>query len=85
MGLGKTFVGSEKMKELGEDLNIIVCQKSKIDDWYEHIKTFYPNYNVIKYDKPQEIKPNTVIIINYDKLWRREELARLTNFTLVLD
>ena len=66
MGLGKTFVGSEKMKELGEDLNIIVCQKSKIDDWYEHIKTFYPNYNVIKYDKPQEIKPNTVIIINYD-------------------
>lgn len=85
MGLGKTFVGSEKMKELGEDLNIIVCQKSKLDDWYEHIKTFYPNYNVIKYDKPQEIKPNTVIIINYDKLWRREELARLTNFTLVLD
>lgn len=85
MGLGKTFVGSEKMKELGEDLNVIVCQKSKIDDWYEHIKTFYPNYNVIKYDKPQEIKPNTVIIINYDKLWRREELARLTNFTLVLD
>ena len=49
MGLGKTFVGSEKMKELGEDLNVIVCQKSKIDDWYEHIKTFYPNYNVIKY------------------------------------
>ena len=85
MGLGKTFVGSEKMKELGEDLNIIVCQKSKIDDWYEHIKTYYPNYNVIKYDKPQEIKPNTVIIINYDKLWRREELAKLTNFTLVLD
>ena len=85
MGLGKTFVGSEKMKELGEDLNVIVCQKSKIDDWYEHIKTFYPNYNVIKYDKPQEIKPNTVIIINYDKLWRREELSKLTNFTLVLD
>lgn len=85
MGLGKTFVGSEKMKELGEDLNVIVCQKSKIDDWYEHIKTFYPDYNVVKYDKPQEIKPNTVIIINYDKLWRREELSRLTNFTLVLD
>ena len=85
MGLGKTFVGSEKMKELGEDLNIIVCQKSKISDWYDHIKINYPNYNVVKYDKPQEIKPNTVIIINYDKLWRREELSKLDNFTLVLD
>lgn len=37
MGLGKTFVATEKMKELDEKLNIIVCQKSKIDDWVEHI------------------------------------------------
>ena len=28
MGQGKTFVGSEKMKELGEDHNVIVCQKT---------------------------------------------------------
>jgi len=25
MGLGKTFVGSEKMKELGSQLNVLVC------------------------------------------------------------
>ena len=33
MGLGKTFVGAEKMKELGNKVNLIVCQKSKIQDW----------------------------------------------------
>lgn len=32
MGLGKTFVGSEKMMQLGEKVNLIICQnlKSKI-------------------------------------------------------
>ena len=33
MGLGKTFVGSEKMKQLGAKVNLVICQKSKIDDW----------------------------------------------------
>ena len=36
MGLGKTFVGSEKMHELGNNTNIIICQKSKIQDWVDH-------------------------------------------------
>ena len=41
MGLGKTFVGSEKMMQLGKRLNLIVCQKSKVNDWLEHIATHY--------------------------------------------
>ena len=41
MGLGKTFVGSEKMDRLGEDINLIICQKSKIKDWCEHMRTYY--------------------------------------------
>ena len=73
MGLGKTFIGSEKMKELGTNHNLIICQKSKIDDWAEHIQTYYPNYNIIIYDKPVPIPDNTVIIINYDLVWRRPE------------
>ena len=32
MGLGKTFVGAEKMYLLNNDVNLVVCQKSKIDD-----------------------------------------------------
>ena len=32
MGLGKTFVGSEKLIQLNEKINLVVCQKSKIND-----------------------------------------------------
>lgn len=41
MGLGKTFVGAEKMVRIGRTINLIVCQKSKVRDWMEHIKEFY--------------------------------------------
>lgn len=84
LGLGKTFIGSEKMKALGANLNILVCQKSKIQDWYDHMKTYY-DYEVIKYDKPRDIPNYSVIIINYDLIWRRPELLKLKDFTLMLD
>ena len=41
MGLGKTFVGSEKMLQLNARINLVVCQKSKVEDWVEH---FAENY-----------------------------------------
>lgn len=84
MGLGKTFTGSEKMKELGTSYNLVICQKSKIDDWAEHFRTYY-NYNIIVYNKPVDIPSNSVVIINYDLVWRRPELAQLRDFTLLLD
>lgn len=45
MGLGKTFTGAEKMMQLGARVNLVICQKSKIDDWVEHFKTNYRMYN----------------------------------------
>lgn len=44
MGLGKTFVGAEKMWELNTPVNLLVCQKSKIGDWVEHFTEYYGNY-----------------------------------------
>lgn len=44
MGLGKTFVGAEKMWQLNTPVNLLVCQKSKIGDWIEHLKTYYGDY-----------------------------------------
>lgn len=86
MGLGKTFVGSEKLKELNSNHNLIICQKSKIQDWYEHMKTYYPQYNTIIYSKSMKnIPDNSILIINYDLVWRRPELLELTDFTLMLD
>ena len=46
MGLGKTYTGAEKMHELGAKVNLVICQKSKIDDWIEHFKANYPGYKV---------------------------------------
>ena len=46
MGLGKTFVGSEKMNELGSNTNIIICQKSKIQDWIDHFVKYYKDYSI---------------------------------------
>ena len=46
MGLGKTYIGSEKMRMLGDNINLLVCQKSKVKDWLEHFKTYYPNYTI---------------------------------------
>lgn len=47
MGLGKTFTGAEKMMRLGAKINLVVCQKSKVDDWIEHFKT---HYDILPYD-----------------------------------
>lgn len=46
MGLGKTFTGAEKMRQLGGRVNLMICQKSKIDDWADHFKNYYPDWIV---------------------------------------
>ena len=40
MGLGKTFIGSEKMRLYGKCVNLVICQKSKINDWTEHFRQY---------------------------------------------
>ncbi|EEL19713.1 hypothetical protein bcere0017_55440 [Bacillus cereus Rock1-3] len=86
MGLGKTFVGSEKMWELNTPYNLLICQKSKIDDWKEHFEQHY-DYEVIVFDKQrmEEMPEESVLIVNYERAWRRDELLKLNNFTLMLD
>lgn len=41
MGLGKTYVGAEKMIQLGKRINLVVCQKSKVQDWIDHFVKHY--------------------------------------------
>lgn len=54
MGLGKTFTGAEKLKQLGAKVNLVICQKSKINDWCTHFSTFYPEFKV--YDLTDKTK-----------------------------
>lgn len=90
MGLGKTFVGSEKLDYIGNNTNLVVCQKSKVRDWVEHFQTYYDDYTV--YDltvkgqigKFLEDQTKKVGIVNYDIIFRRKSLQDLTG-TLMLD
>ena len=86
MGLGKTYVGSEKMRELNTPYNRVICQKSQVAYWVNHFKTYY-DYNVIVLDKQSisEIPEDSVLVVNYERAWRRPELLNLRDFTLMLD
>ena len=54
MGLGKTFVGAEKMWQLNNQVNLLICQKSKVSDWIEHFKTFYPDFTIFDLTKKSQ-------------------------------
>lgn len=95
MGLGKTFTGSEKMRMLDANVNLIICQKSKVADWIEHCETtMQGEFVVFNLTKKKDFdlffswrNPETqkIGIINYELVFRREELASLQDFTLLLD
>lgn len=100
MGLGKTFIGSEKLSELGAGVNLVVCQKSKIRDWMDHFSAYYKNICTCdltvkkKYDEFFSLIQSVsgwpyhsplLGVINYDLIWRRKEILNLKNFTLLLD
>lgn len=120
MGLGKTFIGAEKLMNNGKSINLVICQKSKVDDWIDHFNKYYSEfpYAAITYNltnkkefekfisKSEEISTPDYIyddwtgqsytqenldpceyigVINYDLVFRRKELLKLQDFTLMLD
>lgn len=95
MGLGKTFTGSEKMMSYQNHVNLVVCQKSKVQDWIDHFKEYYGDYRTFDLTNKKEfdvffrnIPFNDswlVGVINFDLIWRRKELLNLKDFTIILD
>lgn len=93
MGLGKTWVGSEKMVRLNGKINLIICQKSKVNDWKEHLIDHY-GLKLVVYDLTDKKQFNEFInnpmvyatgVINYELAWRRKQLLQLSIDTLMLD
>ena len=96
MGLGKTFLGAEKAVRMRSRVNLIVCQKSKVQDWVDHVhqnyihgacdltnkKNFDWFFNVFL---PEERTTPCFGVINYDLIWRRKDFLNLKDFTLILD
>lgn len=99
MGLGKTFVGSEKLIALQTRINLVVCQHSKIQDWLDHMVLNYAmNHCWIIYDLTdkkdfaafmaavKDGSPDPICgVINYELTFRRKILKSLSGFTLMLD
>lgn len=93
MGLGKTFTGAEKMHLLGAKINLVICQKSKIDDWIQHLFDNYNDWIVYNGTKKECLQrffdyggdSRQVVVINYELAFRRPELSQLHDFTLMLD
>lgn len=89
MGLGKTFVGSEKAVSFPNKI-LLVCQKSKIQDWVEHFQKYY-DIGVFDLTNKKQFEEFTgtvgkfVGVINYDLVFRRPYLAHMSGFTLMLD
>lgn len=97
MGLGKTHLSSEKMIQIGNRINMVICQKSKVNDWCLHFKQNYKDMIVIDYTKKHNktlsaediiqiaAYKTVVIVVNYELAWRRPALSKLSEFTLILD
>lgn len=98
MGLGKTFVGSEKMNVLKKKINLVICQKSKVEDWVQHFKTYYLKSLILDLTNKSELEmfeiecnmkcksyDQLIGVINYDLVWRRPNLLKVEDFTLMLD
>ncbi len=94
MGLGKTYIGSEKVKDLKSKVNLVICQKSKVNDWVQHFESNY-HFKVLDLTRQGQLsdflgmvqseKYILIGVINYDLVWRRPDLLHLSNFTLLLD
>lgn len=101
MGLGKTYTGSEAMFRFDHRVNLVICQKSKVQDWLDHFELYekeYHNHN-IWYDLTDKdgfeaffnvvgdlgYTQRIIGVINYELAWRRKQLKDLKTFTLMLD
>lgn len=88
------------MVEYGSDTNLVVCQKSKVNDWVDHFRKHYPRIVVHDLTRKGAVDEftgwynawhgyhgasTTVAVINYELAWRRPQLKDLTGFTLMLD
>lgn len=94
-------MASEKADHLGATVNLIICQKSKVDDWVDHFRTYYSVVPEFTYDLTDAKQLKSFLnhaahtndpgcecaygVINYELYWRRKELTRLEDFTLICD
>ena len=90
MGLGKTYGGIDRAEQWNDLHTLIVCQKSKIQDWVESVEAYTGEKCAnLRNAKETDLYYKNLIrygVINYDMIWKkRDELRKIENFTLILD
>jgi SNF2 family DNA or RNA helicase len=94
-------VSSEKAMSFKEKIVLIICQKSKVEDWVNHFRINYsyvPEFTYDLTDKKQfqtffehcEATENPTTetcfgVINYDLIFRKKQFLNLKDYTLILD
>ena len=83
------------MLQLNKPINLVICQKSKVNDWVNHFcKCYTEDQFEFVIDGTQKASlgffirgkyKSAVCIINYELAFRRPELSKLKDFTLMLD
>ena len=88
MGTGKTFAGGELASLSGDSRILIVCQKSKVQDWIIHMRD---NHSLPVYDLTSKrslerwSSEGGCGVVNYDLLSRRPVFKKMSGHCLVLD
>ena len=87
-------MSSEKAMSFKEKTILVVCQKSKVQDWVDHFKDNYPEW--IGFDLTKKgatdgflnlfnLGIQCIGVINYDLLYRKKQFLNLQGYTLILD
>lgn len=93
MGLGKSFVGSIKLKQLDGSINLVVCPKSMVEMWQEHFTKYidFEDFMVLDLTKTKNQEAfatstdKRIGIINYDLIYRRKAIQAIKYDTVLLD
>lgn len=89
--MSKTYCGSYKAVSFNKPI-LIICPKSLIPQWIEHFNEVHSDWGAYDLTKKKRLdefigaeRINKVGIINYESAWRKPELLKLRDFTLMLD
>lgn len=91
LGTGKTITSLAKANEINSPAVLVVCQVSQVEEWVLNAlrqckgRTVYNLRNKAEFDGFMADDGARLGVINYDLVWRKAELKKLKDFTLILD
>lgn len=91
MGLGKSFVGSFKATSYDDPI-LVICPKSLVPQWLQQFEDNHKEWTRYDLTKKKQLEQyitdndsRRIGVINYESCWRRPELQKVKDVTLMLD